>query len=52
VTWLVEHAVVRDDEFWLRWALFEAYRRDHWNIVKSLLINTQVDVSKANLCNK
>jgi hypothetical protein len=50
VKWLVKDTVLSDDEFWLRWALFEAYRRDHWNIVKSLLINTQVDVSKAILC--
>jgi hypothetical protein len=50
VTWLVKSTVLRDDEFWVRWTLFEAYRRDRWNIVKSLLINTQVDVRNSILC--
>jgi hypothetical protein len=45
VTWLVEHTVLRDDGEWLGRALVEACRRGHWNIVKWLVNNTQVDVN-------
>jgi hypothetical protein len=38
---------VRDNGYLLGKTLEKAFRYDHWNIVKWLLINTRVDVSKA-----